>query len=121
MVALAAKRGGRTMGDDSVHNAQKNNLTLVMFGDSPRSVRAHETVRQALAARGLDPQRLETIDVMAEPERALELQTAAAPQLILGGLSSNHSLYGDLSDRERLDRWLDDMLDRDHDSPSMTP
>lgn len=105
----------------SVHNPEEINLTLVMFGDSLRSARARDNVRQALAARGLDPQKLETVDVMADPERALELQTVAAPQLILGGLSSKHSLYGDLSDRERLDRWLEDMLGPDHDDPLTTP
>ena len=106
------------MSDESVHNAEGFNLTLVVFGDSPRSVRARDTVHQALEARGLDPQSLQTVDMMAEPQRALELQTVVAPQLILGDLSSSHSLHGDLSDREQPERWLDDMLDRDHERRS---
>jgi len=96
-------------------------LILVVYGDSPQSTRARENITAALDARGIDPRTLETIDVMANPQWARELQTAAAPQLIIGDVRSNRSMYGDLSDRERLDRWLDEMLEPVDSDRSTTP
>lgn len=100
--------------------APERRLILAVYGDSPRSIRARENIREALDARGIDPRTLETVDVMTEPERAVELQTVTAPQLLVGDLCSNHSMCGDLADREKLDRWLDEMLARDDDDSSTT-
>ena len=98
------------MGHDSGNGATRNALILVVYAESPRSMRARENIRKALDARGLDPRTIKTVDVMTEPERALELRMVAVPQLIIGDLRSDQYLYGDLSDRERLDHWLDEML-----------
>ncbi len=82
------------MSDDSDHDdAVRSTISLLVYGDSPRSIRAAENMKTALVARGIDPRTVETVDVMTEPERALELDTIAAPQLIIGGLRSNRSLY----------------------------
>lgn len=93
---------------------------LVVYGDSPRSARARRNAREALDARGIDHRTLEIVDTMADPRRTLELQRAVVPQLVLGSLRSNWSLYGDLSDRDELDRWLDQAVAAANDNPSAT-
>lgn len=99
------------MNDDSDHDeAARARITLIVYGDSPRSVRAVENIRKALVARGVDPRTVETVDVMPEPEGALDLRIPATPQLSIGSLGSKRCQCGDLSDRGRLDHWLDGML-----------
>ncbi len=109
------------MGHDSGNGATRKALILVVYGESPRSMRARENIRKALDARGLDPRTIKTVDVMTEPERALELRMVSAPQLIVGDLRSDQYLHGDLSDRECLDRWLDEMLEPAAGDPSIAP
>lgn len=81
-------------------------LTLFVAGDSPRSRRAREVLRRALAERGLDPGALELVDVLAEPERTLEHGVFATPALVLRAHGATRSLYGDLSDERGLARFL---------------
>lgn len=109
-----------TMGRGRCYDGQRTKLVLAVYGDSPRSARALENIKQTLCARGIDAGTLEIVDVMTEPRRALELQLVAAPQLLIGDLGSNLSLYGDLSDQAILDGWLDEMLNPDNDDPATT-
>lgn len=80
-------------------------LMLFIAGDSPRSSRALKHLRQALEARGIDPGRVEVVDALHEPQRVLTHRIFATPTLTAAPPTEN-VLYGDLSDREALDRFL---------------
>lgn len=105
------------MGDEFDNGGAGMQLILAVFGESPRSRRARENIGRALNERGIDPRTIKTVDMMTEPERAADLRTVAAPQLVVGDIHSDRSMCGDLSDRERLDRWLDEVLDPGDEDP----
>lgn len=98
------------MGQNGDNGGTQTELILVVYGESPRSMRARENLRKALDARRIDPRSIKTFDMMTEPQLVLELRTIAVPQLLVGALQSERCLCGDLSDSERLDCWLDEML-----------
>ena len=84
-------------------------LMLFVAGNSPRSNRAVRQLNEALETRGIDPSAVEVVDALRQPRVALEYRIFATPALIARPLSDG-ALYGDLSDREALDRFLDGML-----------
>jgi circadian clock protein KaiB len=85
-------------------------LMLFIAGDSPRSSRARAHLRRALEARGVDPGRIEIVDALREPQRVLEHRIFATPTLTAQPITES-VLYGDLSDRDALDRFLDGIFE----------
>ena len=83
--------------------------TLILFvtGNSPRSQRARDALRQTLAAEGHDPDGYREIDLLKQPECIVEYRVFAAPTLIhcVPG-EETEVLYGDLTDPEKLIRLL---------------
>lgn len=88
-------------------------LILAIAGDAPRSRRARDNLKRALAALGLAIEARE-IDVMVEPEQGLAYGIFATPALLrLDGGGPPQVLYGDLSDEAHLQRFLDGLGDVD--------
>jgi circadian clock protein KaiB len=82
-------------------------LVLFVTGDAPRSRRARANLAAALAGRGLDPADVREIDLLREPERTVEYGIFATPALLQVTESGPGTvLYGDLSETERLERFL---------------
>jgi len=82
-------------------------LTLFVTGDAPRSERARANLARAVEALGIDPDRVRELDLLTEPERTFEQGILATPALRYEASRGNPEvLYGDLSDRERLEAFL---------------
>lgn len=85
-----------------------NRLILFVTGDAPRSRRARQNLRAALDRLDLQGIAPEEVDVIREPQRALALGLFANPALVLVTADQRSQfLYGDLSDAERLDAFLE--------------
>ena len=97
------------MSDPTTTSQAVDHCGLILFvaGDAPRSRRARANLAAALDAAGRERQPRE-IDVLADPGAALRFGMFATPALVrpdpAGGAPA--VLYGDLSDRARLERFL---------------
>jgi len=87
-------------------------LMLFVTGASPRSSRARHHLQQALQERGLDETVVEIVDALREPRRVLSHRVFATPTLTTCPPTES-ALYGDLSNRTTLDRFLDGVLHQD--------
>lgn len=96
-------------------------FVLFVAGESPRSMRARETVAHAFEACDLDPQQIRIVDALAEPEQALAHRIVAVPTLMTEGWSSRAYVFSDSTDEQRLGRWLDRMLDPEQAQEVATP
>ena len=85
---------------------QTPSLLLFVAGDAPRSRRAREALREALEAHGLPQSSFLEIDLLRDPASITRYGIFATPALLSLGGEEPETLYGDLSDRERLDRLL---------------
>lgn len=82
-------------------------LLLFVTGDAPRSRRARANLDAALAAMGREDLRVCELDLLGEPGYTFEYGIFATPALQRpAGGGPNATLYGDLSDAERLQRFL---------------
>jgi circadian clock protein KaiB len=83
-------------------------LVLFVTGDAPRSARARGNLERAL--EGLDRESLvvEEVDLIQQPQRALDYGVFATPALALVTTEgAQQFLYGDLSDEASLHRFLE--------------
>lgn len=98
--------------------ATAQHVILFIAGDSPRSRRARANLASALAHADMDENRLREIDLLREPDQAIAHGLFATPALLR---TDDHGpcavLYGDLSDRDSLMRFLDDLSGTDSGSP----
>ncbi len=82
-------------------------LTLFVTGDAPRSQRARANLAEALAQVGLDAEAMQEIDLTADPAQTLVYGIFATPALLRTSVTGEPEvLYGDLSERRALERFL---------------
>ena len=87
-------------------------LRLYIARSTPNSVRAQQnlaTVLETLPERTASLE-IETIDVFAQPKRAIVDGVVVTPTLIAVGAERRVVLMGDLADRDHLRRMLQDLL-----------
>ncbi|MBK5929619.1 hypothetical protein CCR82_03475 [Halochromatium salexigens] len=83
------------------------NLKLFVTGDAPRSKRARANLAEALERIGLDPDAVPEIDLSADPVQTLTFGIFATPALLrTSEAGDTEVLYGDLSERRALERFL---------------
>ena len=82
-------------------------LRLYITGNTPRSLRAIENLRQILATQTAEQFDLQVIDIYQQPEAAAEHQIIAAPTLVRLSPEPVRRIIGDLSDAERVLRGLE--------------
>lgn len=94
-------------------------IILFIAGDSPRSRRARANLASALQHAGLGDIRPREIDLLREPDQAIVHGLFATPALLRTDDGSSIAvLYGDLSDRDSLMRFLGELAGTDSVSPS---
>lgn len=85
-------------------------LTLFVTGTAPRSQRARTHLARMLERMGRDDLRPYEIDLLTQPGQGLTHSVFATPSLLKTSDTGEISvLYGDLSDAERLYRFLSDL------------
>lgn len=93
--------------DAETMTASPPNLKLFVTGDAPRSRRARANLAEALEQIGLDPAAVPEIDLTAEPAQTLVFGIFATPALLrTSDAGDAEILYGDLSERQALERFL---------------
>jgi len=91
-------------------------IALYVAGGAPRSAAALRSLTDAIAASGWPEGsvRLEVIDVLRDPARALEAGLLATPSLALTGARGRRRWFvGDFGRPEMLAGWLADLMDGD--------
>lgn len=84
-----------------------HHLRLFVTGDAPRSQRARANLAEALEQIGLDASSVREIDLTADPAQTLVFHIFATPALLrTNDAGDAEILYGDLSERRALDRFL---------------
>ncbi|WP_423823314.1 circadian clock KaiB family protein [Salinisphaera sp. SPP-AMP-43] len=87
------------------HDSSKKHMKVLLFvaGDSPSSRRARRAIMTLMKENGdeIDPV-LEIVDVLREPDRALESNLLATPTLIIHNGDEVSRYVGDLYDQEEL-------------------
>ena len=91
----------------SKRKPEKVELRLYVTGQTPRSVRAIENLRNFCAKFLTGRFDLEVIDIYQQPALAAEVQLLAAPTLIKTAPLPVRRLVGDFSDQERVVSGLD--------------
>ncbi|MBK1670856.1 hypothetical protein CKO28_22835 [Rhodovibrio sodomensis] len=82
-------------------------MKLFITGDAPRSRRARANLAQALETVGSDLGDVDEIDILTAPKQALDHGIFASPALVAAAPDGTTDvLYGDLSDMDRLVRFL---------------
>lgn len=85
-------------------------LILFVTGDAPRSRRARANLAAALAASNLTECAPLEIDLLKHPQQTVAYSVFATPALVRTGKSGQMSvLYGDLSERDKLMDFLNDL------------
>lgn len=85
-------------------------LTLFVNGTAPRSQRARANLAHMLEHIGRGDVRPYEVDMLKDPEQGITNSVFATPTLIKTSANGEVSvLYGDLSDRDRLQRFLQDL------------
>ena len=91
-------------------------VALFVAGGAPRSAAALRNLTAAIAATGRPEGtfRIELIDVLRDPARALEVGLLATPSLALTAANGRRRWFiGDFDRPELLAGWLADVLDGD--------
>ncbi len=93
--------------DAETMTVDPQNLRLFVTGDAPRSRRARTNLTETLNENGLDPAAVQEIDLTAAPEQTLVFGIFATPALLrTSDAGDAEILYGDLSERRALVRFL---------------
>lgn len=94
-------------------------LILFIAGKSPRSLRARANLASALENAGMAETRPREIDLLQEPQQAVTHGLFATPALLRTDSERSRAvLYGDLSDRDSLLRFLAAFSGKDSTSPA---
>ena len=76
-------------------------------GDAPRSRRARANLSDALSALGLDANKAKEVDLLKDPQAALDHGIFATPALMVDhGEGEPSVMYGDLSETDRLHQFV---------------
>lgn len=87
--------------------APPTRLILFVTGDAPRSRRAKANLAETLERLEIEPTELVEIDLTADPTQTLSYGIFATPALLRASESGRSEvLYGDLSERKTLERFL---------------
>jgi len=81
-------------------------LVLYISGASPHSTAAVETVRRLCDTELPADSRLTVIDVQTEPTLAAQDRVLAVPALVLRSPVPGRKLVGDMTDPDRVRRWI---------------
>ncbi|EWH00504.1 circadian clock KaiB family protein [Halomonas sp. BC04] len=82
-------------------------LILFVTGEAPRSRRAHLNLTAALEASGIGDVQPREIDLLVEPQEAIDFGIFATPALMhIDASGTRRVLYGDLSDEHSLRDFL---------------
>jgi circadian clock protein KaiB len=93
---------------DDAMAADQPGLILFITGDAPRSRRARANLAEALQRHGQDPQDAHEIDLVQDPAQTFAYGIFATPALLRTGANGRQKvLYGDLSERRALERFLE--------------
>ncbi len=85
-------------------------LTLFVTGNAPRSQRARANLSTMLERMGRGEVQAYEIDLLKQPDQGLSHSVFATPSLLKTDDDGEVSvLYGDLSDGDRLRRFLSDL------------
>jgi len=85
-------------------------LTLFVTGNAPRSRRARANLAAALESLGKDTVSPTEIDLIEHPEQTVTYSVFATPALLKTSDDGDMSvLYGDLSEQDKLHRFLADI------------
>ncbi len=86
-------------------------LILFVTGDAPRSRRARANLSNMLERLGRSDLTPREVDLLDQPQAGLSYSVFATPSLLKADQQSDGALlYGDLSDEQRLERFLADLL-----------
>jgi hypothetical protein len=89
-------------------------LVLLLAADAPGSRRARANLGLALEATDRRNLPVDTVDVLRDPGAAIDFGILATPALLWASASEVRSvLYGDLSDRAAVERFLDGVSPHD--------
>ncbi|GHE20356.1 circadian clock KaiB family protein [Halomonas urumqiensis] len=89
------------------HHSHDATLILFITGEAPRSRRAQQHLKTALAASGADLAPAREIDLLSAPQEAIDFGIFATPALMIIDASGKRQvLYGDLSDGHSLSHFL---------------
>ncbi|TQE99671.1 MAG: hypothetical protein FKY71_07455 [Spiribacter salinus] len=87
-------------------------LILFVTGNAPRTVRARANLSRVLREMGLDSIKPQEVDLLETPQEGLTYSIFATPSLLRTDSGGDEGLlYGDLSDTDRLRRFLADLGD----------
>lgn len=92
--------------------AERAHLILFVTGNAPRSRRARDNLARALEGLGTTA-RAHEIDLIEQPQECIRYGIFATPALLRiddGDGEPASVLYGDLSEEQRLRRFLDDAI-----------
>jgi len=82
-------------------------LILLITGDAPRSRRARENLAAALRDLKITDTKPTEVDLIKQPAQTLVYGVFATPALLRTGTTGKaEALYGDLSERKALERFL---------------
>lgn len=99
---MTRERGIDTHGDSGGKSPRRTGIRLYGVTGSPSTVLALANMRAALAALGLGPDRMEFVDVLDEPDRAIIEGILVTPLLVLGNGPKRRRILGTLQDQARL-------------------
>lgn len=95
----------KPLADDN--QQQESSLVLFLAGDAPRSRRAQRNLSAALEATCPDLAPVHEIDLLREPQQAIDFGIFATPALLhIDAEGNRRLLYGDLSDEHRLTDFI---------------
>jgi circadian clock protein KaiB len=97
----------RERGGEGVRPPTAYVLRLYVAGDTPRSQRAIENLRQICDSDLAGRSTMEIIDILAEPQIAEDQRILATPLLIKEAPEPSRRLIGDLSNTEQVLMGLD--------------
>jgi circadian clock protein KaiB len=108
----ADKKKGLSPDKESEKDNQKYALRLYVTGQTPRSLRSIENLRNLCEKHLKGRYDLEVVDIYQQPSLAKEMQILAAPTLVKALPLPLRRLVGDFSDQSRVVLGLDLSLGR---------
>jgi len=101
------KKKGLSHDKESEEDKQKYALRLYVTGQTPRSLRSVENLRNLCEKHLKGRYDLEVVDIYQQPSLAKEMQILAAPTLVKALRLPLRRLVGDFSDQNRVVIGLD--------------
>jgi circadian clock protein KaiB len=93
-----------------MNQGQDNRLLLFVVGDEPNSRRARVNLARILEQLPQGQWQVREVDVLKEFQEALGHKVFITPALVVVGAGSNMTIYGDLSNEEKVSATLQDRI-----------